>query len=96
MLSRRCGRACFTSQEKILSNKKFVEHKLFKAANKCEMTKTPRAASDMRTNTREILAPYIVVPKSLGGLVARALFTAVRRARATASARALDRAMIGC
>ena len=46
----------------------------------------------MRTNAREILAPYIWVPKLLGGLVARALFTAVRRARATASARALDRA----
>ena len=46
----------------------------------------------MRTNARDILAPYIWVPKSLGGLVARALFTAVRRARTTASARALDRA----
>ena len=72
---------------------------IFKAANKCELTKTPRAASDMRSNARETLAPYIWVPKSLGGLVARALFTAVRRARATASARALDRAnqiAIGC
>ena len=55
------------------------------------MTKTPRAASDMRTNAWEILAPYLWVLKLLVVfMVARALFTAVRRARTIASANALD------